>query len=77
MSTSSIKVNVPSASSPNSNLVSAMMMPLVSAKAAAASYSAMLRSRMRVARSAPIMATVCSKVMFSSWSPTAALAAGV
>jgi hypothetical protein len=37
----------------------------------------MLMSRMRVARSRPIISTVRSNVMFSSCSPAAALAAGV
>ena len=60
-----------------SALPDVLIPPADAAMALAASYRRMLMSRMRVARSAPIISTVRSKVMFSSCSPTAALAAGV
>src|SRR3989344_2406868 len=68
---------VPSSSRPNSNLVSAMMMPRVAAYSTAALYRAIEVSRTLAASSAPMIASHCSKLMFSSWSPTAALVEGV
>ena len=49
----------PASSRPNSNLVSAMMMPRVSAYSAAALYSARLTSRTCSARSAPSSPAIC------------------
>ena len=75
--TSSPRTSPPSAPAPNSNLVSARMMPRSRAMAAAREYSSRVVARRAAATSAPTMSTTRSKAMFSSWAPTAALAAGV
>ena len=62
---------------PNSNLVSQMMMPRLAAYSAAAWYRAMAVSRTLAASSAPTISSQRAKLMFSSWSPTAALVDGV
>ncbi len=54
-----------------------MMMPRVAAYSTAVVYSLIAVSRTLAASSAPMMASHCSKLMFSSWSPTAALVEGV
>ena len=75
--TSSIRCSTPFSSRPNSNLVSAMMMPRVAAYSAAVVYSWMLISRIFAASSALMRCSISSKLMFSSCSPRSALAAGV
>src|SRR3569623_1156499 len=77
VSASSIHTRLPASSSPNSNLVSAIMFPRVSAYSAADLYRARLASRTWVARSWPIRVAICSNVMFSSCAPSAALVEGV
>ena len=78
VSTSSISISVPSSSRPNSNLVSAMMMPRVerdrrrlAVEARSRCRGPARRARRRRSRSR------ASKSMFSSWSPISALVAGV
>ncbi len=68
----------PASSRPNSNLVSAMIMPLASAKSAAAPCRcAMLMSRIFARPAArPIISTIRSKLMFSSCSPDLGLGGG-
>ena len=73
---SSIRISSPS-STPNSNLVSAMMMPRSSAYSAPNVYSSSAMSRTFSAISRPIRSTVLSNETFSSWSPIAALVDGV
>src|SRR5690606_7727067 len=53
VSTSSIRWSCPSSSSPNSNLVSAMIMPLLAANSAASAYSRRVTSRIFSASSLP------------------------
>src|SRR5699024_169386 len=59
------------------SLVSASNTPRSAASAAALAYTASVTSRRRAAASYPIVCATCSKVTFSSCSPTSALVAGV
>ena len=81
---SSPSTTLPSSSRPNSNLVSAMMIPLLSAYSAHFLYNAMVLSRSFSASSRPLpgnyfsrWSMLCSKEIFSSWSPISALVDGV
>ena len=65
VSTSSIRVSRPSASTPNSNLVSAMMMPRARACSAAKRYSASAALRTARASVAPMQPAASSNEMFS------------
>ena len=76
MSTSSARMIWPSMT-PNSNFVSAMMMPFSAAWSRATEYTLMARSRSCVAASSPRISAQRSKLMFSSWSPISAFVEGV
>src|SRR5450830_697852 len=77
VNTSSIKCNTPLSSRPNSNLVSAMMIPRVAAYSEASVYNLMLISRILAASSAQMRCSMSAKLMFSSCSHISAFAAGV
>ena len=78
VSTSSPSVISPVCGSrPNSNLVSAKINPAFSANSAALAKICSDRSRSALASASPTSSTTRSKVMFSSWSPSSALNAGV
>ncbi len=70
-----MSIRVPSAACPNSNLVSAMMMPRSSARAAATRYSSRLARLSSSAKAAPSASRIAPNVTFSSW-PSSALVAG-
>ena len=75
MRTSSIRISSPS-ENPNSNFVSARMMPRSRAWAAANSYTPSVSSFSRSASPRPIRSAVSSNEMFWSW-PVASFVEGV
>ena len=77
VSSSSITRSSPASSSPNSNLVSAMMMPRSRAYSVARAYSCSEASFTLRASSAPISFSTSAMEMFSSCEPGAAFVLGV